>query len=142
MSEAKMLMQNLRSLFELQIFRDGRWIISSVYDDRDIAMTDAWRLDRSGRKVRLREDSGSGSGSRTVFVSTKVKDTWKVEQQRIAARARAHALHPQQPAEELPAKEPELDMSFHPYRLLALFTLIVFFGLAAIFGLHSLYASI
>ena len=50
-----MLMQELRSHFELQIFRDGRWIISAVYEDRDTALAEAWRLDRTGRLVRLME---------------------------------------------------------------------------------------
>jgi hypothetical protein len=132
-----MLMQELRSHFELQIFRDGRWIISAVYDDRNTALTEAWRLDRTGRLVRLKEESGNGSGARTVFISTRIKESWKLERQRIAARARTRPV-----SVPLVKEEPEQDEGYHPYRLLALFTLIVALGLGAIFGLHSLYASI
>jgi hypothetical protein len=134
-----MLMQELRSHFELQIFRGGRWIISAVYEDRDTALAEAWRLDRTGRLVRLKEESGNGSGARTVFISARIKETWKVERQRIAARARARPVSVS--VMEMEA-EPQRDESFHPYRLLALFTLIVALGLGAIFGLHSLYATI
>jgi hypothetical protein len=134
-----MLMQDLRSHFELQIFRDGRWIISAVYDDRHAALSEAWRLDRAGRMVRLKEENGNGSGARTLFISTKIKDTWKVERHRIATRAHhPHAPHPA----AMPIDDESFHEGFHPYRLLAVFTLIVLLGLAAIFGLHSLYYSI
>jgi hypothetical protein len=123
-----------QSTFELQIFRDGRWIISAVYDDRHVALSEAHRVDKGGRMVRLMEESGDGDGARTVFLSAKIRDTWKAERQRIAAGAH----HPPTPHGRRVSHHSEIN----PYRLLALFSLVAFLGLAAILALRTLYTAI
>ena len=66
------------STFELQTFHAGKWAVDSYFDDRDLAMSEAERLDNSPRHsgVRvLQEDFDDGSDRSTVrVIFTKVKD--------------------------------------------------------------------
>jgi hypothetical protein len=129
------------SSFELQIFRDGRWVISAVYDDRYTALDEARRQDRAGRMVRLKEENRDAS-TRTIFLSSKIKDSWKLECQRIAERAHRYAMTPPygiDSASEVASTHVE---SLRPFRLLAIFSVVAFLGLAAIFALRSLYSGI
>ncbi len=59
--------------FEIHIFRDGRWKIDSVFDDRENAIFDAERMYAGGRYSGIRvieeifdEDTGK-TRSRTIF---------------------------------------------------------------------------
>jgi hypothetical protein len=124
-----------RSTFELQVFRDGRWIISAVYDDRNLALAEARRLDKAGRVVCVREESGDGSVRRTVFLSTKIKDSWKLERRRIAAGADPHP-----PSFDTDCSPRHNETN--PYRLLAVFSLLAFLGLAAVLALRTLYTAL
>ena len=127
-----------RTSYELQVFRDGNWIISAVFDDRQTALNEARRMDRHGRIVRLKEEqfhhSGAGQKTHTIFLSPKVKDSWKVEQDRIAARGFARTV-------TFGTRAPHRK-GLNPYYLLAMFTLMMFMGLAAILALRTLYDSV
>jgi hypothetical protein len=126
--------------YELQLFRDGHWVISAVFDDRREALEEAHRLDRSGKLVRLRadeiDDSGKSRGTRTVFLSSTIKKTWKAERERIAQRERRH------PMARMDDDDGERGHPINPYVLLAIFAAIAFSGLAAIFALRSLYDAV
>jgi|KBSSwiStaDraftv2_1062776.scaffolds.fasta_scaffold1168534_1 hypothetical protein len=130
--------------YELELFRDGRWIISAVFDGRGEALEEARRLDRVGEMVRLRAEEcdamGNSRGIRTVFVSGAVKTSWTAERERIAQLGRRQA------AEEI---ESEVDSGMeleeptvNPYALLGIFTLVAFGGVGAILALRELYAVI
>ena len=64
-------------VFELHTYRNGSWKIDSVFDDRDLALMEADRVDRSNRYSAVRvveetfdEDTEKG-GTRTIFRSNK-----------------------------------------------------------------------
>lgn len=65
------------AVFEVHRFREGRWMIDSVYDDRDVALEEGRKLlsGRIGVAVRVVEerfDPESGDhGSRTIFEGRK-----------------------------------------------------------------------
>ena len=40
--------------FEIHTFRGGKWKIDSVFDDRDLALFEATRMDESGRHAGVR----------------------------------------------------------------------------------------
>lgn len=66
-------------VYELQTYRDGAWKIDSVYDDRDLAMMEADRVNRANRfsAVRLVEetfDENTERGaSRTIFRASRAE---------------------------------------------------------------------
>jgi len=130
-----------RTSYELQVFRNGHWTITSVFDGRGEALNEARRLDRAGKMVRVREDStdkyGKGRGARTIYLSTTIKNTWKDERKRFAARG----IDRDAAGSAGAAPEPERT-SINPYYLSAVFLAVVFVGLFAIFGLRSLYGTL
>lgn len=63
--------------FEIHTYQGGRWKIDSVFDERDLAVFEAQRMDVSGRYpgVRVIEetfDETNTTTSRTVFRGAKV----------------------------------------------------------------------
>ena len=126
--------------YELQMFRDGHWVISSVFEDRAQALEEARRLDRSGKMVRLRADevdtAGNSRGIRTVFLSSTIKKNWKAERERMMQRGTRHAM-------PLPREDDgEEGHPINPYLLLGIFTVVAFGGIAAIFALRTLSSAI
>lgn len=67
--------------FEIQTFRDGRWKIDSIFDDRALAIYDAERMDSSNRFSGIRvveeiyDEITNETKTRTVFRSTKGDQT-------------------------------------------------------------------
>jgi len=122
--------------YELQMFRDGHWVISSVFEDRAQALEEARRLDRSGKMVRLRADevdtAGNSRGIRTVFLSSTIKKNWKAERERMMQRGTRH-LMPLRMEDDVEERHP-----INPYLLLAIFSAVAFGGIAAIFALRTL----
>lgn len=85
------------STFELQTFQTGKWAVDSYFDDRDLAMSEAEKLEGSGRHsgVRvLQEDfDGDDTKSRVRVIFSKMKgsstndDDWRVKVQRNSQKA-------------------------------------------------------
>ena len=122
--------------YELQMFRDGHWVISSVFEDRTQALEEARRLDRTGKMVRLRADevdpAGHSRGIRTVFLSSTIKKNWRAERERMMQRGTRHPM-------PLPREDDgEEGHPINPYLLLGIFTVVAFGGIAAIFALRTL----
>ena len=63
--------------FEIYTFRDGRWKMDSVFDDRDLAIFDAQRMDSSKRFSGVRvieetfDEDTNETKTRTIFSRTK-----------------------------------------------------------------------
>ena len=126
--------------YELQLFRDGHWVINAIFGNRREALAEARRLDRSGKMVRLRADevdlAGHSRGIRTVFLSSTIKKNWKAERERMIQRGTRHPM-------PLPRKDDgEEGHPINPYILLAIFTAVAFGGIAAIFALRTLYYAV
>jgi len=130
--------------YELELFRDGHWILSAIFDSRGEALDEARRLDRSGKMVRLRAEEfdamGNSRGTRTVFLSAAVKKTWKAERERIAQIER-HKAADRTETDVDPGTDME-ERPLNPYILLAVFSGIAFGGLGALLALRTLYAVI
>jgi hypothetical protein len=130
--------------YELELLRDGRWIISAVFDSRGEALEEARRFDRSGEMVRLCVDEfdalGNSRGMRTVFASAPIKKCWKAERVRIAQLGRRNAAATVQSDDGVRMEREE--PAINPYALLAIFTTVAFGGLGAILALRALYDAI
>jgi hypothetical protein len=65
--------------FEIHTYQSGKWKIDSVFDDRDLAMFEANRMDESGRYsgVRVIEEifveQTQQTRTRTIFRGSKVE---------------------------------------------------------------------
>ncbi|MFO1189221.1 MAG: hypothetical protein U1E97_06455 [Alphaproteobacteria bacterium] len=64
--------------FEIHTFRDGAWKIDSIFDDRDLALSEAKRMEEKNRygAIRVIEETfnvtSNSVNTRTIFRSTKV----------------------------------------------------------------------
>ena len=66
--------------FELQVYQNGSWQFDSYYDDRDLVLSEAERIDTAGRYLGVRvleetfnEERGSSS-YKTIFSRLKKND--------------------------------------------------------------------
>jgi hypothetical protein len=65
------------STFEIQVYKSGVWNIDSYFDDREIAMSEAERLNESGRHAGVRilqedyDEASNRSKCRVVYSRTK-----------------------------------------------------------------------
>jgi hypothetical protein len=132
--------------FEIQTYKDAAWHIDSVFDDADIALLEARRMDESRRYqiVRVVEetyDEASGATScRVIFRGGRLA---------AEAKARRAAPAPPRPAAAPPAsvgrepahrggRAPAAPQSQGLALPLAIGALIVVGGGAALFALHHL----
>ena len=59
--------------FEIHTFREGQWKVDSVYDDRELAMHEARKVDENGRYAGVRvieekyDESSDLTTTRTIF---------------------------------------------------------------------------
>lgn len=67
--------------FEIHTYQSGKWKIDSVFDDRDLAMFEAQRMDQSGRYTSIRVveeiyvEATQETKTRTIYRGSKVADT-------------------------------------------------------------------
>jgi hypothetical protein len=63
--------------YEIHTFKDGKWHIDSLFDDRSIALSEAERMDQSGRYLRLRvveeiyDESAHKATQKTIYRGAK-----------------------------------------------------------------------
>ena len=69
--------------FEIHTYQGGRWKIDSVFDDRDLAVFEAQRMDVSGRYPGIRvveetfHEASNETTNRTMFRGKKLKTSRK-----------------------------------------------------------------
>ncbi len=74
--------------YEIHTYRDGRWKIDSVFDNRELAVFEAKRVDRSGRVSGVRvieevyDEITKKSSIRTIFRGSKVSESNKASTRR------------------------------------------------------------
>jgi len=121
-------------LFEIHTFRDGKWKIDSVFDDKELAVYEAQRIEKGGRFSAVRviqetyDEETQRTSIRTVYRTTKV-DRINVEGERRRAQPLAVAAPPKPPR---PRKH---DIS--PVALLLTLTAIVLGGIGVLYLLQN-----
>jgi|LNFM01.1.fsa_nt_gb hypothetical protein len=126
-------------VFEIHTFREGVWKIDSVFDDKELAVTEAQRMERAGRYSAIRvveetfDEQTEKGNTRTVYRSTKV-DRVNTES---AERRKAPSTIAAPPKKAVPKKA---QASFTRIMIMASLTLgaIVMAGIGIMYALHSL----
>lgn len=134
--------------FEIHTMRDGRWAIDSVFNDRDLALFEARRVDENRRYngVRVIEevyDETSGlTTHRTIFRGRR-STARKAERRKGPARNSRAAPAPRggvgqerAPKARAPVQDAKKKSTMLVPVLLAL--LLLFIGVAGLLGLHFL----
>lgn len=132
--------------FEIHTFQGGKWKIDSVFDDRDLAVFEAQRMEGSKRYLGVRvieetfDEKTQQTAVRTIYKGTNVEQT-PVEQPkkqqagaksgRPASKGSGGARRPAKaPARAKPAKSNSV--------LIAIFSVIIVVGLGAVIVLRML----
>ena len=126
-------------VFEIHTFREGVWKIDSVFDDKELAVVEAQRMERAGRYSAIRvveesfDEKTEKGNTRTVYRSTKV-DRVNTES---AERRKAPSTIAAPPKKAVPKKA---QASFTRIMIMASLTLgaIVLAGIGIMYALHSL----
>lgn len=130
---------SLLRVFEIHTYRNGSWKIDSVFDDRDLALMEADRIDRSNRYSAVRvveetfDDETEKGGTRTIFRSTKAE--------RINAANQARQSQGLKVAAPPPATKPKPPKKTVSRQLIVgsfVFAAIVIGGLVVLHFLNSL----
>jgi hypothetical protein len=134
--------------FEIHTYQRGRWIIDSVFDDKDLALFEARRMDDTGRFPGIRvveeifDDVASRTQSRTLYRGSKVAQANEdaleraKEQRQAAVQARrkreADGFRRRQKA-AVHAKARKAN----PYRLIAILSALTALAIGALLGLNQ-----
>ena len=135
--------------FEIHTYQGGRWKIDSVFDDRDLAVFEAERMDVSGRYPGVRvveeifDEATNTTTSRTVFRGVKVakanEETFQksavVRQEVDEAREERKAMSK---ARQAQLKRRAMEKKTNPVRLIMILVLLSVFAVGALFGLAHL----
>jgi hypothetical protein len=139
--------------YEIHTFQGGRWKIDSVFDDRDLAMFEAHRMEESGRHPAVRvieeefDENTHKTKIRTIFRGTKVAEANAQTLERTREVREKVQQHRAQNAQgkarkRVEAARREKARKSNPFRLIALFSVITLFGLAAVVALRFLSGNI
>lgn len=128
-------------VYEIHTYRDGAWKIDSIFDDRDLAVLEAHRMERTLRYSGVRvveetyDEATDKTVTRTIYRSSKAeKSNAAVRQRRTDELVMANHARP--PRATTAAKPSSLT------RLLLVATLtagaILFCSLGALYALNAL----
>jgi hypothetical protein len=136
----------MSTAFELQIYQNGQWQFDSYFDDKDTVVSEAERMNASGRYsgVRVLEETykeGSNACEYHVIFSRLGKDSgasnWRDRYQ--SAGSTAKPADDEDVARRLkPKHRPQPRKKSSPIGLIAVASVIVLLGIAAVIGLRSI----
>lgn len=124
-------------IFEIHVYRGGNWTIDSIFDDLDLALCEAERMDRGGRFSAVRvveetfDEQTEKSRTRTVFRSTKADKINAATKARVEAPLRTVA-----PPRRPPPRR-KSSLSSQVIMAILLLSLIVAGGLGAIYLINT-----
>ena len=121
-------------LFEIHTFRSGNWKIDSVFDDKELAVYEAQRIEKAGRFSAVRviqeiyDEETQRTSVRTVYRTSKI-DLANIE----AARRRVQPLTVAAPPPRRRPKQHHVSATV----LLLTLTVIVLGGIGALYLLQK-----
>ena len=132
--------------FEIHTFQGGKWKIDSVFDDRDLAVFEAQRMEGSKRYVGVRvveetfDEKTQQTAVRTIYKGTSVDNAVPLEQKKQQGAAKGPKAAPKgATGTRRPGKAPALKKAPKSNGLLiAIFSIIVVVGLGAMVALRLL----
>ena len=132
--------------YEIQTFQDGKWKIDSVFDDRDLALFEARRVDEGNRYAGVRvieevyDEASDLTTTRTIFRGSRADRNERARKAAAASRnsARAARTTTREPARRARrAAKPTTASFLVPVLVLSV---LVVAALGALFGLQQLAA--
>ena len=135
--------------FEMHTYQSGKWKIDSVFDDRDLAMFEAQRMDESGRYTSIRVveeiyvESTQETKTRTIFRGSKIAAA-NAEQLRKSKENRQNkgkALQKRKSTDvqrKKVARKRKIEKKASPVRLILILILIAAAAGGAMYGLMFL----
>ncbi len=135
--------------FEIHTYQNGRWKIDSVFDDKELALFEARRMEDSARfsGVRVVEEAfdqnNNKTSARTIYRGSKADQSNKKElKANTQARQEAEIERRRKSARDAERgrikKRKAKKNEFNPYRLISIFLLLVVLGLGALYALEHL----
>jgi hypothetical protein len=135
--------------FEIHVYQGGRWKIDSIFDDRELAVFEAQRMDISGRFPGVRvveevyDEASNTTTNRTIFRGARVAKANEEELQKTATvRRQATAARRERTVKNVSlqrqAKRRAVQKKASPLRLATILVLLVGFALGAMYGLTFL----
>lgn len=135
------------STYELQVYKTGIWNVDSYFDDRDLALSEADKLDLSGKHLGVRilqEDYDEGSNissCRVIFSKMRQSgetEDWRATAKRSSSKAGgAHAGHggdrPRR-RRQSPGRKKKTSL----YIIFGIGLVVVIGGAIAMMGLHEI----
>ncbi|MBK18115.1 MAG: hypothetical protein CMM52_04670 [Rhodospirillaceae bacterium] len=130
--------------FEIHTFRGGKWKIDSVFDDKDLAMFEARRMDESSRYTGVRvieenfNESTQETVSRTIFKGGRAEKQAAPNRQKkkktTRTQGRRGGAQGRKGSRKRPVQRKQKSGILVPLLVLSL---IITFGFAALFGLQQ-----
>lgn len=144
-------MSALLRAYEIHTFAGGKWKIDSVFDDRDLALFEASRMEESGRHAGVRvieeefDESTQKTRVRTIYRGSKLDSNnaaalEKAKETRIAVAQQKAEIAQHKARKRVEAVQRKKRRQTNPFRLVGLFTAITLLGVCAVIGLRFLYA--
>lgn len=135
--------------FEIHTYQSGKWKIDSVFDDRDLAMFEAQRMDESGRYTSIRvveeifHEATQETKTRTIYRGSKVADAnaAQLRQAREKRQTKGQAAKKRQadPAQrKRVAQKRKIKKKASPVRLIMIMIMIAGLAAGAMYGLQFL----
>jgi hypothetical protein len=136
--------------YEIHTFAQGKWKIDSVFDDRDLAIFEATRMEESGRHASIRvieeefDESTQKTRIRTIYRGSKLESgnaaaLEKAKELRVQVAQQKAEIAQEKKRRKIEAVRAEKARKTNPFRLVSVFAVIGLVGLAAVIGLRFLY---
>ena len=143
-------MSSFMRAYEIHTFAGGKWKIDSVFDDRDLALFEASRMEESGRHAGVRvieeefEESTQKTRVRTIYRGSKLESSnaaalEKAKEMRVQAAQHKAEIAQEKQRKRVEAVRAEKARQTNPFRLVSVFAIIALIGLSAVIGLRFLY---
>ncbi len=135
--------------FEIHTYTRGRWKIDSVFDDRELAVFEARRMDTSGRFAGVRvveevfDERAERSTTRTIYRGSKVADANRAELQKRSQIRHDAAQSRKKRSERIVERRKQIQKKnakrqTNPYRIIAILSVLVIAALGALYGLQHI----
>lgn len=131
--------------FEIHTYQDGKWKIDSVFDDRELALFEARRVDEGSRYSGVRvieenyDEASDLTTTRTIFRGGTASRQERARKAKAGPKTRAATRRGAGGREPLKNKQAKKSKKkSNPLIPVLILSVLVIAGLAALFGLQEL----
>ena len=132
--------------FEIQTYQDGKWRINSIFDDRELALFEARRVDESSRYSAVRvieelfDEASAKTSTKTIFRGGRAADLRTARepdtQKKAAANRTGRGAVNRSGARRPGVRRPPAKKKTSMAGPIVLLLLVIVLGGAAMFGLQ------